>query len=71
MNTSNYQQFRFGKIKVTFRLDTKRHIWEVYFLDVIRQESKPTLEFSRKKGLAVLEFTQELEKSLIHVTPEP
>ena len=58
---ANYHDFRIGKNKFTLWLDTKRHVWKVFFGDSVTGRN-PDLEFTQAKGDTVFEFVKELEK---------
>lgn len=56
---NNYIDFTINETLVTFYLDTKRHIWRVYFgeIDILTwHDTKPILEFTKAKGEAVIKF---------------
>jgi len=61
-----YHDFRIGKIKFTLWLNTKKHIWKVYFGSDVGGRS-PDMTFTRAKGNAVFEFVKELEKREIQL----
>lgn len=57
-----WKEFRFGKTKVVFILNTKRHVWEVYFNELIYGKNEPNMIFTKAKGNAVIEFIESLLK---------
>jgi len=64
-----YHDFRIGKTKFTLWLDTKKHIWKVYFGDPFGNRD-PDMTFTRAKGNAVFEFVKEFEKQHIQAIKE-
>ena len=58
----NYYVITLGNVKCTFRLDSKRHMWEVFFADLIMRDTEPDLEFTQAKGGAIVKFLREFEK---------
>ena len=55
----NWKSYTLNGNNVTLVLDTKRHVWLVYF-GVSREN--PDKEFTNAKGKAIIEFLEILEK---------
>ena len=57
----NWKSYTLNGIHFTLVLDTKRHVWQVYF-GVSRET--PDKEFTNAKGEAIIEFLELLEKEI-------
>ena len=53
----NWKDYTLNGIKFTLVLNTKRHVWQVYF-GLINEG--PSMEFTKAKGAAIIEFLKEL-----------
>ena len=60
-NMLNWKSYTLNGNNVTLMLDTKRHVWLVYF-GVSRE--KPDLEFTNAKGEAVIKFLEAVKKEI-------
>ena len=57
---SNWKDYTLNGVNFTLLLNTKRHVWQVYFgrSDV----ESPSIEFTKAKGEAVIKFLELLEE---------
>ena len=55
----NWKDYTLNGIKFTLVLNTKRHVWQVFFGTL---NESPTIEFTQAKGDAVVEFLEELTR---------
>ena len=72
---NNYAQFEItkpwknGETMVTFWLDTKRHIWRVWFNDlsnpITEKYENPDMEFTKAKGDSVIKFLEALKEKRV------
>ena len=53
----NWKDYTLNGISFTLVLDTKRHVWQVYFGTL---SESPNIEFTQAKGDTVVEFLEEL-----------
>jgi len=53
----NWKDYILNGINFTMLLNTKRHVWQVYFGTM---SEGPTIEFTKAKGEAIIEFLKEL-----------
>ena len=54
----NWKDYNLNGVKFTLVLNTKRHVWQVFFDSLLN--GKPDLEFTQAKGEAVVKFLEEL-----------
>jgi hypothetical protein len=62
MNLENYQEFRLNEVKATLILNTKRHVWQIWFNWDGKRGVEPDLEFTKAKGACVVKFLQKLKE---------
>ena len=55
----NWKDYTLNGIKFTLVLNTKRHVWQVYFGPL---NEGPNIEFTNAKGEAIIKFLQELTR---------
>ena len=57
----NWKSYTLNGVHFTLVLDTKRHVWQVYFGG---SRKKPSKEFTNAKGESIIEFLEILEKEI-------
>lgn len=53
----NWIDYTLNGVNFTLLLNTKRHVWQVYFGTL---SESPSMEFTKAKGEAIIEFLKEL-----------
>lgn len=64
---NTWKEFTINGVEVTLHLDTKNHVWEIWFGSQynpadIRHYRTPDLKFTKAKGACVVEFLQKLKE---------
>ena len=60
MMNNNWKEYTLNGITVILHLDTKRHVWDVFFGSGVT--TNPVLRFTRAKGYAVIRFLEKLKE---------
>ena len=60
MMNNNWKEYTLNGITITLHLDTKRHVWKIWFGSIYDKE--PDLEFTKAKGACIVEFLEKLKE---------
>jgi len=60
MMNNNWKEYTLNGITITLHLDTKRHVWKIWFGSIYDKE--PDLEFTKAKGYTVIRFLEKLKE---------
>lgn len=63
MKSENYQEYQLNGVRVTLILNTKRHVWQIWYNSnmTIEEAKYPHLEFTKAKGEAIIKFLEVLQ----------